>query len=245
MQLNTQSIKSRFEKSMDKYDENAVVQKESAEKLAAETAKIRKNFDVILETGSGTGLLTQEIKKHLIFKTYYANDLVEKSRTYVTKIIPQAKFIHGNAVKINVPQKPDLIISNAMFQWFNKLENITGRCKTVLNKDGILAFSTFGPENFIELKNLSGLTLNYRSKEEIIKTLEADFEVIHYEEYIRKLNFKTPPELLLPMKNTGVNSLSAKPWTIKEVKDFCEKYLEKFGRVQLTYNPVIVIAKVK
>ena len=149
MQLNTQSIKSRFEKSMDKYDENAVVQKESAEKLAAETAKIRKNFDVILETGSGTGLLTQEIKKHLIFKTYYANDLVEKSRTYVTKIIPQAKFIHGNAVKINVPQKPDLIISNAMFQWFNKLENITGRCKTVLNKDGILAFSTFGPENFI------------------------------------------------------------------------------------------------
>ena len=47
------------------------------------------------------------------------------------------------------------------------------------------------------------------------------------------------------MKNTGVNSLSAKPWTIKEVKDFCEKYLEKFGRVQLTYNPVIVIAKVK
>ena len=185
MQLNTQSIKSRFEKSMDKYDENAVVQKESAEKLAAETAKIRKNFDVILETGSGTGLLTQEIKKHLIFKTYYANDLVEKSRTYVTKIIPQAKFIHGNAVKINVPQKPDLIISNAMFQWFNKLENITGRCKTVLNKDGILAFSTFGPENFIELKNLSGLTLNYRSKEEIIKTLEADFEVIHYEEYIR------------------------------------------------------------
>ena len=59
MQLNTQSIKSRFEKSMDKYDENAVVQKESAEKLAAETAKIRKNFDVILETGSGTGLLTQ------------------------------------------------------------------------------------------------------------------------------------------------------------------------------------------
>ena len=132
-----------------------------------------------------------------------------------------------------------------MFQWFNKLENITGRCKTVLNKDGILAFSTFGPENFIELKNLSGLTLNYRSKEEIIKTLEVDFEVIHFEEYIKKLYFETPLELLLHMKNTGVNSLSAKPWTIKEVKDFCEKYLEKFGRVQLTYNPVIVIAKVK
>lgn len=48
---------------MDKYNENAVVQQISAEKLAEQTAIIRKDFINILELGSGTGLLTKELIK--------------------------------------------------------------------------------------------------------------------------------------------------------------------------------------
>ena len=47
------------------------------------------------------------------------------------------------------------------------------------------------------------------------------------------------------MKNTGVNSLTSKTWTVKEVKDFCENYLQKYDSVKLTYNPIIIIAKAK
>lgn len=245
MQLNTKSIKSHFEKSMDKYDENAVVQTDLAEKLTLKTSKIQKQFGSILELGCGTGILTKQIKDKLSFRNYYANDLVEKSKNYIAKILPEFTFIHGNALKIKPPKKVDLIISNAMFQWFSNFEDIVKYCKYNLNTDGIIAFSTFGTENFREIKDISGLSLNYLTQKEITEKLKPDFEILYSEEYTCTLDFASPLEILAHMKNTGVNSLTSKIWTVKEVKDFCEKYLNKYDKATLTYNPIIVIAKVK
>ena len=45
------------------------------------------------------------------------------------------------------------------------------------------------------------------------------------------------------MKNTGVNSLSEKVWTVKKVKEFCDKFSKKYPEAKLTYSPIIVIAK--
>ena len=246
MQLNTKSIKSRFEKSMDKYDDNAIVQHNMAKNIVGELLKISNKFESILELGSGTGILTKEILKSINFEHYTANDLVEKSKNYITKIIPNAKFIHGNSLKINTNEHFDLIISNAMFQWFSNLDEILVKCKRQLKKNGILAFSTFGTENFQEIKELSGLGLKYLSTVEIKNILlQENFEIELIIEYKKTLEFKNPLELLAHMKNTGVNSLSAKPWTVKDIKEFCEKYLEKYNTVKLTYNPIIVIAKAK
>ena len=245
MQINTKSIKSRFEKSMDKYDENAVVQIDSAQKLVSELTNISTSFDSILELGAGTGILTDLIKSKFNFNKYTGNDLIEKSKNYIQKIIPKADFITGNAIKIKPKEPADLIISNAMFQWFSDITDITDYAKKLLNIDGLLAFSTFGRDNFKEIKDLSGLTLNYLTANEIKEKLSKSYEILYIEDYTYTLTFETPLELLLHMKNTGVNSLSAKPWTIKEIKDFCEKYMDRYNKVQLTYNPIIVIAKLK
>ncbi len=245
MQLNTKSIKSHFEKSMDKYDENAIVQIDLAERLATSLLQFNFNFKNILELGCGTGVLTKQIQQNFSFTNYYANDIVEKSKNYISNIIPNNTFLHGNAIKIRPQNNVDLIISNAMFQWFFNLEGIINHCKSLLNKDGILAFSTFGTENFAEIKDISGLSLNYLNKEAIANILKQNFEILHIEEYKYTLNFNTPLELLAHMKNTGVNSLTSKTWTVKEVKDFCENYLKKYDAVKLTYNPIIIIAKIK
>ncbi len=242
---NSKSIKKQFEKSLDKYDKNAIIQKDLAQKLANETVKIRKDFPVILELGAGTGILTKQIKSHLAFQKFYANDLTEKSKNYVHKIIPDANFIPGNASRIKPPANTDLIISNAMFQWFYNLSDVINYYKKFLNNDGILAFSTFGQENFNELKEISGLTLNYLSKDEIIRILEPDFEILYTDEYTQILDFESPLALLTHMKNTGVNSLAANIWTIKDIKNFCEEFLKQYDSAHLTYNPIIIIAKLK
>lgn len=243
MQFNSQSIKKRFEKSMDKYNENAVVQTCLAEKLSTELSRICNNFDVILEQGCGTGILTAQLKNKVEFKTYYANDIVDKSKNYITKILPDMKFIHGNALKIKLPQKADLIISNAMIQWFADFSKIKSYCYQNLNNNGIWAFSTFGTENFKEIRELSGLSLNYLTQNELVEQLKSDFKILYTEEYTETLKFDNPLALLAHMKNTGVNSLTSQNWTVKEVKEFCEKYLEKYGTVKLTYNPIIIIAQ--
>lgn len=243
MQINPKLIKNQFEKSIDKYNQNAAVQHVMAEKLVKETAQFQTEFKNILELGSGAGLLTKEIVQTFKFEKYFANDLIEKSEKYVKDIIPDAVFYCGNAQKIKPAQKMDLIISNAMFQWFKNIN--TDNYKNMLNKDGILAFSSFSPENFREIKELTGLSLKYKTIDELTKIFEKDFEILYKEEFIHTLEFSTPLELLAHMKNTGVNSLTTQHWTFKEVKDFCDNYSQKFPEITLTYAPIIFICQKK
>ena len=244
MQIDNKHIKKQFEKSMQDYDQNATVQMLMAMKMVFELTKISKTFENILELGSGTGVLTKQLARELNFKNYLANDLVEKSKSYVQKFIPQSTFYCGNALKIKPTKKADLIVSNAMFQWFPSLEKAIQTIKSNLKNEGILAFSTFSPNNFKEITDLTGLSLQYRTQEEIEKILKVEgFKILYSEQFSEELKFKTPLELLAHMKKTGVNSLSEKTWTITKVKEFCDKYTKKYPNAKLTYSPIIIIAQ--
>ena len=246
MQVNPKLIKKHFEKSFDTYNKNAIVQKIMAEKLIENLSNIRTEFDNILELGSGTGLLTSDLVKKISFKKYFANDLIEKSKFYINKIIPDTVFYCGNAQRITPYQKMDLIISNAMFQWFENLDKAIDILKLLMTKDSLLAFSTFTPENFKEITDITGLSLKYKSQEEIKSILtNHNFEILYCESFYEEMKFKTPLELLAHLKNTGVNSLSEKTWTVAKVKDFCDRFSRKYPQAILTYSPIIVIAKRK
>ncbi|MBO5434416.1 malonyl-ACP O-methyltransferase BioC [bacterium] len=239
-------IKKQFEKSMNDYDKNAIVQDLMASKMIIELTKISSEFATILELGAGTGLLTKRMAKNVKFSNYYANDLIEKSKHYIQKVIPDAMFFAGNALKIKTPRKADLIVSNAMFQWFENLEKSIEILKLSLDKNGILAFSTFTPDNFKEIKELTGLTLKYKSEDEIKEILNRQgFEILYCESFYEEIKFNTPLELLAHMKNTGVNSLAEETWTVKKIKDFCDKFNKKYPQTKLTYSPIIVICRGK
>ena len=244
MQTDYKNIKKQFEKSMGDYDKNAVVQGLIAEKMIIELLKISSEFENILELGCGTGLLTKRIAKNLKYKNFFGNDLVEKSKNYVKKFIPETEFLYGNALKIKPSRRMNLIISNAMFQWFDNLEKGLKIIINNLEKYGLLVFSTFAPDNFKELKDITGLTLNYKSKEEIETILKnLGLEILYCENFYEEMEFNTPLELLAHLKNTGVNSLSEKTWTVKKIKEFCDKFSKKYPKTKLTYSPIIVIAK--
>ena len=246
MQLNPKLVKKQFEKSMPEYDKNAVVQKLMAEKLISSlTAAAGSNFDNILEAGAGTGLLTKQTAARLTFKKYYANDIVEKAENYLKSILSDCIFICGNAQKIKPPVKMDLIISNAMFQWFSNPDKVLAYYRTLLNPSGIIAFSTFSPDNFKEIKNVCNLALDYKEPDEIRSILEKNYNVLHLEKFECKLNFTNPLEVLAHMKNTGVNSLCTKHWWIIDVKEFCEKYKKFYPDLTLTYSPIIIVAEKK
>ena len=243
MQADTKTIKKSFAKSIDQYSAHAVVQKLTAEILAAEIAKNETDFKTVLEIGAGAGVLTEQIKEKLCFENFFANDLTEKSEKYIKKILPNSKFFAGDFRRINFRQKFDLIASNAVFQWFDNPEKVLSMCKNLLNPNGILAFTTFDKENFYELKNITGLTLDYKTADEWKVLLEKDFELIYEYEFEHALFFDNPLEILAHLKNTGVNSLSEKPFSVAQVKTLCENYRHAYPDLRLTYKPLVFVAR--
>ena len=247
--INKELVKSRFEKSIDTYDKNAIVQKAMAEEL---TEKIRKycgtNFPEIFEFGSGTGFLTSCIAEKINFSHYYANDIVEKSESFVKKIISDCKFICGDIESIEIVKKFDLIISNASMQWISEIEPLMQKLKSTLNPGGVLAFTTFGEQNYKEIKDTTGLALNYLKTDTLIQLYEKFFSIEYMEEKTETLLFDTPMDVLKHIKDSGTNGIHTINWTVKKLKDFEKFYSLKFNqndKVKLTYNPIYVILKHK
>ncbi len=244
MQIDARTVKKHFEKSMPNYDQNAVVQQISAEKIVEKLVNIRKSFSDVLELGSGTGLLTKEFCAKCTFSSFSANDLTERSKFYLDKILNDYQFFCGNAEKIKTNRTFDLIISNAMFQWFSDIKfELNNHLYSMLKDKGILAFSTFSSSNFKELRNITGLSLEYKSFDEIKQILSEKYIVLHAENFDYTMNFTTPLEVLAHMKHTGVNSLSVRKWTFSDVKDFCDKYKQLYPELTLTYSPMIFIVQ--
>ena len=130
-----------------------------------------------------------------------------------------------------------------MFQWFSNLEDVLNRYRNILNSDGILAFTTFSPDNFPELVKITGISLAYKTADELREILEKNYKILKLETFSKALEFRTPLELLYHLKNTGVNSLGDKKWEFADVKAFCDSYNRNFEKVTLTYTPILVIAK--
>ena len=154
-----------FIKAKDTYRENAVIQSKMAKKLIQEL-KLKCGFDRfdnsggysnsggscdfktpavknVFEIGSGTGLLTDEIVKNINFDKLFLNDLTEN----FTGHIP-FKYYMGDISGIEIEENFNLITSNAVFQWIDDKEKLFNKLFNLLNRDGILAFTTFGKENF-------------------------------------------------------------------------------------------------
>ena len=147
-----QKVIESFSKHVKTYDRHAQLQRSMAERLAA---LIPNPFpQKILEIGCGTGVFT----RHLLARspsTLILNDIAPLMIEYLKnhlEVPSDSKFLVGNAERIHIP-KVKLIAGNAVFQWFQNPQNTLQRFHTSLEKEGYLAFSTFGPKTLEEFRS--------------------------------------------------------------------------------------------
>lgn len=232
-------LETNFTKAKDTYRQNAIVQGHMAKKLICEIKKKRQNFKNIFEIGAGTGLLTDEIVSNLTYENLFLNDLTEN----FTGHFPY-KFYKGDILNTEIYENFDLIISNAVFQWIENKEELFLKLYSILNDDGILAFTTFGRKNFSQIKNISGFGLEYIDIEPLIE--KAGFKTAYFEEELETLYFDDVRKILEHIKLTGVGTNANCLWTKRKYGAFKEAYLERFcdnNGVELTYHPVYYILK--
>ncbi len=243
----------RFGRHFGTYDQQAVVQKQMAHRLVAGIVPyISCAPRDVFEIGCGTGLVTKALSGQIDIARYCGNDLVPACEDPLRRILSTLadrdfSFIAGNAAQIQrLPFAPDLVVSGASFQWIGDLPAFIGNLHGLMRDGGILAFSSFGPSNYTEIRQITGMGLEYHSMQQVREMLSGQFEILSAEEIQDQLWFDNPGEVLRHIRETGVNGISEVRWTRSSLNSFTAEYcrLFKTGQgVSLTYHPIQILAK--
>lgn len=208
----------------------------------------------ILEIGCGTGLLTERLIALLGVeeKRYHLNDLVpEMEETLRGKLrgLPY-RFRAFDAEESEWKGRYGLIASNCCIQWWHEPLTFLEKGFAALEPGGILAVTTFLPDNLSELATLLPHALPYPdllAYEEACQRL--GFRYYQLSPLVVPLSFPSLLALLQHLKATGANGVAtpSELWTPqmlrrKEVELRAELALSADAPLPLTYHALSLIA---
>lgn len=253
-------LQRRFSRRLESYDTLATVQRTIADRLAERLAQAAPTGRAIrkgVEIGAGTGFLTRHLVRLFPEATWIVNDLVAESRDYLPKK-PTVRFEAGDGERFDFAASAhggyDLIASASVVQWFDDLPGFITRAAAGLRSEGgVLAFSTFGPENFREITATTGQGLDYYPLAELVEFCRrAGLEPTVAEEWIERPLYPTPTDVLRHLRLTGVNGIAAERWTHNRLREFEADYRAAYTvpaaetadrAVTLTFHPILVVAE--
>jgi malonyl-CoA O-methyltransferase len=153
------TIKEKFNQAAETYHKYACIQKKMATELLQLTKK-NSNIDPhqILDIGCGTGIATKLLQEYYPSAFISAMDVAPNMLLAAQKYLssPKITFFLEDVESCNWKNYPqyDLMLSNAVFQWFRKPEATIFKLASKLQSNARLFVSTFGPSTFCELQSL-------------------------------------------------------------------------------------------
>ncbi|MED4079621.1 malonyl-ACP O-methyltransferase BioC [Halalkalibacterium halodurans] len=270
MFIDKQTVERHFSKSAHLYDGVNHVQRKMAHRLVQLLDEKRRDAKdeprAILDIGCGTGWLTRECLKSFPQATIDAVDLSKQMLEVAEKNVsfhPNVQFIQGDIEKM-VREKPsaktyDVIVANAVFQWLDKPTETVGQLRSWLKPNGLLLFSTFGPDTFYELHDSFLLAakqlriiderrgLDYLSKSEWKRILDGLFAelTIHEEKAIE--SYSTVEQFLHTVKKMGATySQSSRPLSKRYYQLMKEIYEQRYrteDSIPATYDCLYVLCQ--
>ncbi|ANQ47913.2 methyltransferase domain-containing protein [Flammeovirga sp. MY04] len=246
--LDKSQVQHRFGKNVESYVYEASIQKEICDELYDEIITHEITFNNAFEIGCGCGFLTDLLIDHV--RQYEVNDLHRNCTHQLLDKHDHLKFREGDAESISFPSELNLICSASALQWMTDLDVLIEKVNQSLLPDGYFMFSTFGPDNFKQIKEITGNGLEYHELTHWEFLLEKhQFEVIKSWEWKKDLLFDKGTDVLRHIKKTGVNGMSSEKsvWNRNKLLKFNEAYnfYQTSGKVPLTYHPIFIIAKKK
>lgn len=148
-------MKSRFEYiSPADYDLAAVLVREVGEALLARLDWVALKPQRLIEVGCGAGYCTQLLRKRYPAAELLAiDDSPEILRYAGTLGLPQTSWSCNSLYTLPVADHSvDLIVSNLVLPWCMDLMKLLQEWQRVLRPEGLLMFSSFGPDTLRELQ---------------------------------------------------------------------------------------------
>lgn len=149
-------MKSRFEHiSPEDYDLAAVLVREVGEQMLARLDLVALKPGRIIEVGCGAGYCTQLLQKRYPTAELFAIDDSPMMLTYAAACgPPQANWLCTSLDKLPVEDHSiDLVVGNLVLPWCIDLMKLLREWRRVLRPEGLLMFSSFGPDTLHELHN--------------------------------------------------------------------------------------------
>ncbi len=256
--MDKQLIAERFAKARKTYSKEARAQQMIAERMMNKIISCHSHHTNLpcpkkmIEFGCGTGIYSRLLVESLCPEFLMLNDLCPEMEDCLQDLLTGERgvcFMPGDAECIDFPKDTDMITSCSTLQWFCNPEAFFARCHDILSDTGILAFSTFGPDNLREIRQLTGNGLHYPAFAQICAMLSPRFNLLYAQEEVVPLSFPTPLHVLRHLKETGVTGTEKRIWTRNRLDNFCQSYIQDFrtekGEVTLTYHPIYIIAQKK
>ena len=155
--LELASVRRAFDKAANSYDDYAVLQRSVADELLDTLTLFTIKPSRIADLGSGTGYSAPAIAK-LFPKAKLILCDISESMLKVARAKSRRWFDPYSYLCADIGALPfaenslDIVFSSLSFQWCSDLDRLFAECRRVLRPDGLLLFSSLGPDTLKELR---------------------------------------------------------------------------------------------
>lgn len=159
--LDKARVRASFDRAARSYDAAAVLQKEVRSRMLERLDYIRIEPNRILDAGAGTGHASSALAEKYKHSHIVALDialgmlrLIAAADPWWRRFLPQRR----SCVCADIESLPiqsdsmDLVWSNLAIQWCNDPDQVFGEMARILRPEGLLMFSTLGPDTLKELR---------------------------------------------------------------------------------------------
>ena len=154
--LDHAAVQRAFDAAADRYDEHAVLQQEVASRLLSRLSYLKVQPQVILDIGAGTGRPTGDLMKRYPSAKTLALDLsvsMLKIARRRGRLFKRPAVVCAQSQQLPLAEASvDMVFSSLSLQWCDAPEKAFAEIRRVLKPDGLLLFSTFGPDTLKELR---------------------------------------------------------------------------------------------
>ncbi len=246
--LDKRRVRNSFDRAADTYDDSAILQKNVCDEMLNRLNLVKIQPDKILDAGCGTGYavsgLRSRFKESMLISLDISMNMLKKTRNQTPKLKRMLGWsksfeICGDLERIPlIDQGAGLVWSNLALQWCNNLDEAFNEIHRVLEPEGLLMFTTLGPDTLKELRAATDNGHTHVSRfidmHDIGDAMiRAGFHapVLDVERYT--LTYDNVIDLLRDIKSIGAHNATEGRGRGLEGKGFLSKLQENYERFRL------------